>query len=128
MEETACVVIVFYFLYEASTLVDVRCGADGCATGDGVLKDCFPIPIPRGDPEFSGKKCLKFVRTQEVPALSCALGELQYRHLIPFQMLADQAFDKTVRLIARGGGGGGGGGTWVFRGVHTFVIKINKYP
>ena len=21
-------------------------------------------------------------------------------------------------------GGGGGGGTWVFRGVHTFVIKI----
>ena len=26
---------------------------------------------------------------------------------------------------ARGGGGGGGvGGTWVFRGVHTFVIKI----
>ena len=26
------------------------------------------------------------------------------------------------------GGGGGGGGTWVFRGVHTFVIKIKKYP
>ena len=24
--------------------------------------------------------------------------------------------------------GGGGGGTWVFRGVHTFVIKIKKYP
>ena len=23
---------------------------------------------------------------------------------------------------------GGGGGTWVFRGVHTFVIKIKKYP
>ena len=22
----------------------------------------------------------------------------------------------------------GGGGTWVFRGVHTFVIKIKKYP
>ena len=21
-----------------------------------------------------------------------------------------------------------GGGTWVFRGVHTFVIKIKKYP
>ena len=27
-----------------------------------------------------------------------------------------------------GGGGGGGGGTWVFRGAHTFVIKIKKYP
>ena len=25
-------------------------------------------------------------------------------------------------------GGGGGGGTWVFRGAHTFVIKIKKYP
>ena len=23
---------------------------------------------------------------------------------------------------------GGGGGTWVFRGAHTFVIKIKKYP
>ena len=22
----------------------------------------------------------------------------------------------------------GGGGTWIFRGVHTFVIKIKKYP
>ena len=22
----------------------------------------------------------------------------------------------------------GGGGTWVFRGVHTFVIRIKKYP
>ena len=21
-----------------------------------------------------------------------------------------------------------GGGTWVFRGAHTFVIKIKKYP
>ena len=27
-----------------------------------------------------------------------------------------------------GGGGGGGGGTWVFRGAHTLVIKIKKYP
>ena len=27
-----------------------------------------------------------------------------------------------------GPGGGGGGVTWVFRGVHTFVIKIKKYP
>ena len=26
------------------------------------------------------------------------------------------------------GGGGGGGGTWVFRGAHTLVIKIKKYP
>ena len=24
--------------------------------------------------------------------------------------------------------GGGGGGTWVFRGAHTFVIKIKRYP
>ena len=23
---------------------------------------------------------------------------------------------------------GGGGGTWVFRGAHTFVIKIKKFP
>ena len=30
-----------------------------------------------------------------------------------------------VRNIPRGGGGGG---TWVFRGAHTFVIKIKKYP
>ena len=27
-----------------------------------------------------------------------------------------------------GGGGGGGVGTWVFRGVHTLVIKMKKYP
>ena len=26
------------------------------------------------------------------------------------------------------GGGGGGEGTCVLRGVHTFVIKIKKYP
>ena len=24
--------------------------------------------------------------------------------------------------------GGGGGGTWVFKGVHTLVIKIKRYP
>ena len=29
-----------------------------------------------------------------------------------------------MTFFAPGGGGGGGGGTWVFRGVHTFVIKI----
>ena len=30
--------------------------------------------------------------------------------------------------IPRGGGGGRGGGNWVFRGAHTLVIKIKKYP
>ena len=27
-----------------------------------------------------------------------------------------------------GGGWGGGGVTWIFRGAHTLVIKIEKYP
>ena len=36
---------------------------------------------------------------------------------------------KLYKVPGGGGGGGGGGGcTWVFRGVHTFVIKIKKYP
>ena len=33
-----------------------------------------------------------------------------------------------MTLIMDPGGGGGGGGTWVFRGAHTFVINIKKYP
>ena len=32
--------------------------------------------------------------------------------------------EEVIHVLPRGGGGG----TWVFRGVHTFVIKIKKYP
>ena len=37
-------------------------------------------------------------------------------------------FSILYMSLIPGGGGGGGGGTWVFRGAHTFVIKIKKYP
>ena len=36
-------------------------------------------------------------------------------------------YDTDVCKMPRGGGVGGGG-TWVFRGAHTLVIKIKKYP
>ena len=33
-----------------------------------------------------------------------------------------------MHINTPGGGGGVEGGTWVFRGVHTFVIKIKNTP
>ena len=33
-------------------------------------------------------------------------------------------YDVTIQIPAYNAPGGGGGGTWVFRGVHMFVIKI----
>ena len=38
--------------------------------------------------------------------------------------IAYKYFQLTSELIPGGGGGGGGGCTRVFRGAHTFVIKV----
>ncbi|KAK2166056.1 hypothetical protein LSH36_43g07001, partial [Paralvinella palmiformis] len=34
---------------------------------------CSPIFIPSNDPSFQSKKCLEFVRSQEVPSINCSL-------------------------------------------------------
>ena len=53
---------------------EAKCGFDGCETGQPGLEACWPIPIPEEDPDFPYNRCLKFVRSQEVPALSCGYG------------------------------------------------------
>ena len=40
----------------------------------------------------------------------------------------DQYLPLLVRLLVQAYFPGGGGGTWVYRGAHTLVIKIKKYP
>ena len=72
-------------------------------------------------------------RSRNITCRAC-LGWLHIVKLIKVKkmMLCRTIFVMTGRspirdvFITRGGGGGGG--TWVFRGVHTFVIKIKKYP
>lgn len=53
---------------------EVRCGFDGCTVGEPGLEACWPIPVPEDDPDFRYNRCLKFVRSQEVPPLDCKLG------------------------------------------------------
>ena len=40
--------------------------------------------------------------------------------------MASPINDKQTLHFTASPGGGGGGGTWVFRGAHTLVIKIEK--
>ncbi len=54
--------------------VEVTCGFDGCTTNQAGLESCWPIPVPDDDPDFRYNRCLKFVRSQEVPPLDCHLG------------------------------------------------------
>ena len=52
----------------------VKCGFDGCQTDLPGLESCMPIPIPQDDSDFAYNRCIKFVRSVEVPALSCQMG------------------------------------------------------
>ena len=63
--------IVFSGVFETE---EVRCGFDGCTVGEPGLEACWPIPVPEDDPDFRYNRCLKFVRSQEVPPLDCKLG------------------------------------------------------
>ena len=93
------------------------------------MKGCF----------FSGKsqRFLK-IRVLFWPEIS-ALGVLfnfDNEHMHPPKYLSAPAGETSARKLCYSLhtirtsliGNPGGGGTWVFRGVHTFVIKIKKYP
>ncbi len=56
-------------------MADVTCGLSECDTYGAENRACFPISVPKHDPDFSGKKCLMFVRTQESLKDDCSLGE-----------------------------------------------------
>ena len=40
-------------------------------------RNCFPIPIPPDDPKFTDRKCLKFIRSEEVPFDDCRIAPRQ---------------------------------------------------
>lgn len=61
---------------------EVKCGMDGCESNRPGLEACVPIAIPKGDPDFADTKCIKFVRTQEVPDLNCGYGKLHKHTLL----------------------------------------------
>ena len=64
----ACLCLVF----DSSNMEDVKCGFDGCETRGSGLESCWPIPVPDEDVDFRYyNRCLKFVRSAEVPPLSC---------------------------------------------------------
>lgn len=52
-------------------MVDIECGEDGCRTEGIENRQCLPIAVPMGDPDFPDKKCLMFVRSQEAPPGDC---------------------------------------------------------
>ena len=54
---------------------EVKCGYDGCQTGEPGLEACWPIPVPDHDPDFRFNNCLKFVRSQGTPPLKCSFGK-----------------------------------------------------
>ena len=56
-------------------MTEVKCGFDGCESGTPETEACLPIPIPDDDPDFRYNRCMKFVRSQEVPVLSCTFGK-----------------------------------------------------
>ena len=58
----------------ASKLKDVKCGDDGCQTEGVENQACHPIKVPYGDVDFRNKKCIMFVRSQEVLPDDCKLG------------------------------------------------------
>ena len=55
--------------------MEVKCGFDGCETDRPGLEACWPIPLPPDDSEFPYNRCLKFVRSAEVPPLNCEAGQ-----------------------------------------------------
>ncbi|XP_013401626.1 peroxidasin homolog isoform X2 [Lingula anatina] len=74
---------------------EVKCGSDGCETGQKGLEACVPIKIPAGDPDFGNKRCLKFVRTQEVPALECGFGFREQLNQITSWIDASQVYGSS---------------------------------
>ena len=58
-------------------MIDVKCGETECETEGAENIACFPMYIPKYDPDFSNNKtCLMFVRSQEVMREDCSLGTL----------------------------------------------------
>lgn len=58
----------------------VKCGFDGCQDSQPGQEACWPIPVPEDDSDFAYNRCIKFVRSMEVPPLSCRMGELIKSH------------------------------------------------
>jgi len=68
---------VFFRVTGDEKLENVECGDDGCQTDGLENRECFPIFVPSNDPVFAGRKrCLMFVRSQEVPNDNCQPGFL----------------------------------------------------
>ena len=61
-------------LTESGKMADVTCGATECETRGAENRACLPITVAKNDPDFGGKQCLMFVRTQEVLRDDCTLG------------------------------------------------------
>ena len=61
--------------FSSEMMTEVKCGYDGCESGTSETEACWPIPIPEEDPDYLYNRCHKFVRSQEVPVLSCTFGE-----------------------------------------------------
>ena len=59
-------------------MADVKCGASMCETTGAENRACFPIFLPKNDPDFGNKECLMFVRTQEVVDEDCTLGKVVF--------------------------------------------------
>ena len=55
-------------------MTDVKCGESECETEGAENRACFPISVGSYDPDFNGKQCLMFVRTQEVLRDDCSLS------------------------------------------------------
>ena len=65
----------------SAAMSEVKCGNDGCSTeAENNIKACWPIPVPDDDSDFPANKCLKFVRSMEVPHLNCELGEFHVQY------------------------------------------------
>ncbi len=58
-------------------MADVTCGHSECETRGAENRACFPISVSPHDPDFRGKECLMFVRTQESLKDDCSLGRYQ---------------------------------------------------
>ena len=62
-------------VFDTSNMEEVKCGFDGCEVHGPGLESCWPIPVPEEDPDFAYNRCMKFVRSAEVPPLSCDYSE-----------------------------------------------------